>query len=390
LKIVAATAALAMLPCLLGATHHVSSLEQHLQDQRALKRSLDQRLQQKRLQLNAAASRVNYWQAQLHQTSSAIGHVDGQLAYLEASQHEMERRLSWEEQQLVEAQRSFKLHDTMLRRRLVGIYEYGEPSYLSVLLEARSFSEFVESWDDLQLLIRADQRVVRERQEAEEHVAAVQRGLEATQLALQDEQNRQTQDRDQLSALASERRNYLGLARNDRNRVAAQMEDLSAQQERVIEEIARAQAAIDAERLRAQGIAGPLANSNGYFTWPVTGVITSPFGWRENPFGGGPEFHQGLDIAAPSGTPVKAAAGGTVIMAQWYGGYGNYILIDNGNGFSTGYAHLSAMYVSKGQYVTRGQPIGAVGSTGYSTGPHLHFEVRIDGKPVDPAPRLIH
>ena len=120
----------------------------------------------------------------------------------------------------------------------------------------------------------------------------------------------------------------------------------------------------------------------------MTGTITSPFGWRSNPFGGAPDFHPGLDIAAPTGTTVTAAAGGTVIMAQWYGGYGNYISIDHGGGYSTGYGHLSAIYVANGQTVSRGQAIGAVGSTGASTGPHLHFEVRINGKAVDPAPRL--
>ena len=96
----------------------------------------------------------------------------------------------------------------------------------------------------------------------------------------------------------------------------------------------------------------------------MSGTITSPFGWRSNPFGGSPEFHQGLDIAAPTGTTVTAAAAGRVIMAQWYGGYGNYILIDHGGGYSTGYGHLSAIFVSNGQGVKRGQAIGAVGMTG--------------------------
>ncbi|HEV2261298.1 MAG TPA: M23 family metallopeptidase, partial [Candidatus Rubrimentiphilum sp.] len=118
------------------------------------------------------------------------------------------------------------------------------------------------------------------------------------------------------------------------------------------------------------------------------GTITSPFGWRQNPFGGGPEFHQGLDIAAATGTTVTAAASGTVISAGWYGGYGNYILIDHGGGMSTGYGHLSQIFVSNGQTVQKGQAIGAVGSTGASTGPHLHFEVRMHGKPVDPAKYL--
>jgi murein DD-endopeptidase MepM/ murein hydrolase activator NlpD len=170
----------------------------------------------------------------------------------------------------------------------------------------------------------------------------------------------------------------------------AQIENLSAAEEAQLENlILQRERELEAQR-RAAGISGGIESQGaaGMFSWPVTGTITSPFGWRSNPFGGAPEFHQGLDIAAPSGTTVTAAAGGTVIMAQWYGGYGNYILIDHGGGYSTGYGHLSAIYVSTGQAIQRGQAIGAVGSTGQSTGPHLHFEVRIAGKPVDPAPRL--
>ena len=168
------------------------------------------------------------------------------------------------------------------------------------------------------------------------------------------------------------------------------MEDLTASEEAALEALIREREQELAAQRRAAGIAGGTesAGAGGSFSWPVTGTITSPFGWRSNPFGGSPEFHQGLDIAAPMGTTVTAAAGGTVIMAQWYGGYGNYILIDHGGSYSTGYGHLSAMYVASGQSVQRGQAIGAVGSTGQSTGPHLHFEVRIGGKPVDPAPRL--
>ncbi|MBV9149838.1 MAG: M23 family metallopeptidase, partial [Candidatus Eremiobacteraeota bacterium] len=116
--------------------------------------------------------------------------------------------------------------------------------------------------------------------------------------------------------------------------------------------------------------------------------ITSPFGWRIHPISGVRSFHEGLDIGVASGTPIGAAEAGRVIYAGWYGGYGNYISIDHGGGVSTGYAHCSAIYVSVGQDVRQGQTIGAVGSTGYSTGPHLHFEVRINGKPVDPLTRL--
>lgn len=396
---VAALALLALLPfSTLAATHHAArraprhdpTLEHRIELQSARARMYEYRLHLKRAQLNSATARVDDFQAQLDQTTSAIGSVDERLGYLGSEQRETERRLAWYARQLAAAKRSLELQDSLLAHRLVGIYEYGTPNYLSVLLAARSFSDFVESWDDLRLLIAANQRAVRARESTAKQVLAIRSKYEANAIALQDDEQQQDQTRSQLSALATERQNLVGLAEHDRAIIKTQvtaMESLTAAQEAELETLIRQR---ELENAQAQGIAGEAAHSNGYFSWPVIGVITSPFGWRSNPFGGGPEFHQGLDIAAPMGTTVKAAAAGTIIMAQWYGGYGNYILIDNGNHYSTGYGHLSAIYVSRGQYVQRGQAIGAVGSTGYSTGPHLHFEVRVDGKPVDPAPRLIH
>jgi murein DD-endopeptidase MepM/ murein hydrolase activator NlpD len=109
----------------------------------------------------------------------------------------------------------------------------------------------------------------------------------------------------------------------------------------------------------------------------VNGVVTSGFGWRWG------RMHEGIDIAAPSGTPIRAVAAGTVIYAGWMGGYGNIVIVDHGNGLATAYAHQSAIYIGGGG-VSQGTVIGAVGSTGNSTGPHLHFEVRVNGSPVDP------
>ncbi|HUY41773.1 MAG TPA: peptidoglycan DD-metalloendopeptidase family protein [Candidatus Dormibacteraeota bacterium] len=376
---------------------HMRTLEQRIRAQRLRTEELHRRLHVKRVQLHAAAARVNDLQSQLDQTNAAISTVDATLSHLGAEQHETERRLHWYALQLVAAQRSLQLQDSLLRHRLVDIYEYGSPNYLSVLLAARSFSDFVESWDDLRLLIAANQRVVRQRQAAAKRVLSTERALEANQVALQDEEQQQAQARSQLGSLAAERVNLVSLADSDRRHIATQvanMEDLSAAQEAQLEALIQLRTReIEAEQAsgrRAAGIAGAPIRSNGRFSWPVTGPITSPFGWRSNPFGGGPDFHPGLDIAVPVGTTVTAAAAGTVIMAQWYGGYGNYILIDNGNHYSTGYGHLSAFYVSAGQVVQRGQAIAASGNTGYSTGPHVHFEIRYNGKPIDPAPRLSH
>jgi murein DD-endopeptidase MepM/ murein hydrolase activator NlpD len=117
---------------------------------------------------------------------------------------------------------------------------------------------------------------------------------------------------------------------------------------------------------------------------PVSGPITSNFGYRQHPILGSSRFHAGTDFGVPQGTPILAADSGTVIVAEWYGGYGNAVIIDHGNGLTTLYGHCSELYVSVGQGVQRGQTIAAVGSTGLSTGPHLHFEVRQQGEPVDP------
>lgn len=130
--------------------------------------------------------------------------------------------------------------------------------------------------------------------------------------------------------------------------------------------------------------ASPARPAGGAMQWPVAGEITSRFGERKNPMGAGDDFHPGLDIAAPEGTPIGASAPGRVVAAGPDAGYGNLIVVDNGNGVTTRYGHCSQIYARIGEMVAAGQTIGAVGSTGRSTGPHLHFEVRVGDKPVDP------
>jgi murein DD-endopeptidase MepM/ murein hydrolase activator NlpD len=391
-RIVAAALAFALAPIL--ATGGTTTLQQRIEAERIKAQQLQAQLHEKRGELHSVNAHYADLQAQLQETNDAISSVNSRIGDLDAQESGTQRKIDWNGVQLDAAKNSLKLHDDLLKKRLVDIYENGDPSYASVLLSAQSFSDFVERWEDLRLLIASNERAVRARKSAEEHVAAVEADLERTKLQLQGEQEDQQRARSQLDDLATERQNLVAMTAEQKHRVetqVAQMEDLTAAEEAQLEAlIQERQRELDAER-RAHGITSGGADSHGssgMFSWPVTGTITSPFGWRSNPFGGAPEMHQGLDIAAPSGTTVTAAAGGTVIMAQWYGGYGNYILIDHGGGYSTGYGHLSAIYVANGQTVQRGQAIGAVGSTGNSTGPHLHFEVRINGKAVDPAPRL--
>jgi murein DD-endopeptidase MepM/ murein hydrolase activator NlpD len=389
-KIIAIALVLAFIPSL-GLTRP-STLQQKIEAARQRNEKIQARLHQKRQELHNATIKVNGLQDQLDQTNAAIGQVNARISDINYQTGSTERRLDWNSVQLRAAEASLQLHDQALKKRLVDIYENGELSYAQVLLSAQSFSGFVERWEDLRLLIRSNQDALRDRRAAEQKVANIQRDLQRTQIELSQEHQQQQEAQNQLGTLADERRNLVAVADQQRRHVAtqvAEMEDLSASEEANLEALIRQRQAEIAAQHKASGVAGNVPSGGpGRFAWPVSGTITSPFGWRSSPFGGSPEFHQGLDIAAPTGTTVKASAGGTIIMAQWYGGYGNYILIDNGGNYSTGYGHLSAIYVAVGQSVQAGQAIGAVGSTGASTGPHLHFEIRVNGKPVDPAARL--
>ncbi len=133
---------------------------------------------------------------------------------------------------------------------------------------------------------------------------------------------------------------------------------------------------------------GIIISGRGVMSVPVAAEVTSDFGWRTHPILGYQKFHSGIDFGADSGTTIRSAAAGVVIYASWYGGYGNTVIVDHGGGITTLYGHAEGFYVADGATVQKGQPIAAVGSTGFSTGPHLHFEVRQNGEPIDPAPYL--
>ena len=158
----------------------------------------------------------------------------------------------------------------------------------------------------------------------------------------------------------------------------------AARKQEELERLAKAQASANANN--GAGAGAPVVSGNGTFTHPCPGYsrISSEFGWREAPIAGAGNNHKGMDLAAPTGTPIYAAASGTVTTARYSSSAGNWVVINHGNGLQTYYMHASALYVSEGQTVSKGQNIAAVGSTGQSTGPHLHFQVMQNGTPVNP------
>jgi murein DD-endopeptidase MepM/ murein hydrolase activator NlpD len=171
------------------------------------------------------------------------------------------------------------------------------------------------------------------------------------------------------------------------------LEDIDRNRERYEQAVADLQA--ESERISAviqsggsSGSGQPSGQHSGEMFWPTSGPIVSGFGWRTHPIYGTARFHAGVDIGGGCGQPIWAADDGRVISAGWNGGYGNTVIIDHGGGLATLYAHQTSFAVSSGASVNRGQTIGYVGTTGLSTGCHLHFEVRINGSPVDPVPYL--
>ena len=379
------------------------------------------RLEDRRNRLHFQELRTQDLAHQLAETNAGIAHVSNTLDVLDGQIHHNERNLAWNQVQLDAAEKTLARHNDALRRRLVDAYERGDLGYVNVLLSSTSFSDFVERWDDIRYLIAANQKTVRERRDAERGVARARAGLESQEAILAANQEREQHAKFQLASLAAQRVQLVSAADADRRSTAtevAHLEDLTAEQEASLEEMIRQRqreeearraaeaarlAAESAQRRRSAQLASPQQPpgtqvpaaagieseaSPGDFSWPASGPITSPFGMRSNPMGGGFEMHPGIDIGAPMGSTITAASSGRVIFAGVYGGYGNAIIIDHGESTTTLYGHCSQIFVANGQDVQRGQAIGAVGSTGESTGPHLHFEVRVNGSPVDPTTRL--
>jgi len=353
--------------------------------------ALNDRLDETRARESALQDELDAFSAQIRDLAGQVSTISQQLASLEQELEIRELKLKrlnalydvqTERFQILRRQYAVALD--RLNARLVAIYEEDQVDFLELVLSSRSFTEFLDALDYMRAIGEADKAIAERVAEAKLRVRAARKrtgalrdqvGQEARIVAMRVTQARDIRDR----LLASKEHLEGARATRQENLAAASAEEREALEE--IAELAKVSSQL-AEQIRAAqggGIGAPsVPPPSGGFMWPVQGPVTSPFGWRWG------RMHEGIDIGAPAGAPVVASAAGTVIYAGELGGYGNLVVVDHGGGLATGYAHMSAIGVSSDQQVAQGEVVGLVGSTGHSTGPHLHFEVRVNGAPADP------
>lgn len=334
-------------------------------------------------QIEEIDARLSRIQGDLARTREQIATVEDRLAATRARLDRLREELRATRAELREAEDKLALQQIAFEQRVVMAYKANDLSYLDVLLAASSFDDLVRRLRVVRDTVRGEEGLLGQLEAARAAVEAERDALErkqqqAARAAASLEAQRA--ELDALRAAQEAQRAAAAAARREKGEAFAAVASDIAELERQ-EQVLKAQSQALAAVITGNSGSG---RGTGSMMWPVDGTVTSGFGWRIHPILGRRIFHTGIDIAAASGTPIWAADSGTVVYATWVSGYGNTVALDHGDGLSTLYAHQSSVAVSYGQRVKKGQVIGYVGSTGYSTGPHLHFEVRVNGSPVDP------
>ena len=312
----------------------------------------------------------------------SITKMQAKITELEMDQKELEDSIQQTQADLETAKAAEEKQYEMMKQRIQMVYESGNKNYLDVLLKASSMTDVMNKMEYTSQVSLYDYNMLTELKDARAQVAAMEQKLETDLAANESLQAEVTSEKENMEDLVDEK--------------TAEVEKYNASIATQQEEVDKYnQAVAEAESIIAAAEQSALANNTttsattytgGAFTWPVPGCysISSYFGTRTSPTAGASSNHKGIDIPCSSGTPVVAAASGTVIVATYNYAEGNYVAIDHGGGVVTLYMHNSSLAVSAGQNVTAGQTIAYAGSTGVSTGPHCHFGVRVNGGYVDP------
>ena len=363
---------------------------------------LDDQVQDLQGQIDSSRLDQENWQqviedvsAKLKQIQADLDAANARLQSIQTKQAEINAQIAQTQNEIVKMEAYLKTRQDVLNRRVRAIYMHGQLNYLEVILGANSFSDFANRVELLKRVIRSDYNLILEIQKQKAAIEAKKAQLEEDKRQLDALAAEAEKTRQEIAKKKAEQQKVLDAAKSNKAAAAQMEQDLNAQLASVRNLIQQRLAAAEAARQAAQqqaasddegggGSDDNYVQGTGAMGWPCSGPITSPFGYRTHPIFGTTIFHAGIDIGVDYGTPIHAADSGVVVYSGWISGYGNAVIIDHGGGISTLYGHNQSLAVSEGQSVSKGSVIAYAGSTGNSTGPHCHFEVDVNGSPVNP------
>ena len=326
---------------------------------------------------------------QLHAIQRDLDTATAELKQVQAERIQLDKDIIKTEAELKAAQARLQSREKVFYKRVRDIYINGRLSYLDVVVGSKDFSDFANRMEMLKRILQSDMDLINTIKTEREEIASKKAKLEEDRAKVLELEKVAQEKQNLINQKKAERQAVLERAMNDRDTAERAYNELMASSASITAMLQQRAA----ERAAATAAAASQGGSGGGATWvqgtgqlaaPVVAPITSDFGWRIHPIYGTRRLHAGTDFGVDEGTPVHAADGGVVVEAGWVSGYGYTVIIDHGNGMSTLYAHNSDVAVSPGQTVSKGQVVSYSGNTGGSTGPHLHFEVRINGEPTDP------
>lgn len=386
---------LVITPCFVMADTKESLDEQIRNDSAALDNAQNEK---EKLQdnLEAAQELKEALQESKNELTDHMVKLDNEMSQVSVKLFEVEELLKTKEaehqqteEKLVEAKENIEKQYEDMKIRIQFMYEHGSMSFIEILLSSSSFSEMLNKAEYIEQVSAYDRRMLSQYELTKEKVEELEKELSDQKQVLVTVREDVKKQQDEMKGLIAEKKDEISEYEADianKEKAIKEYEDMIAEQDDIIGAL-EAAVATAKKRRQEMGVSGNSASySGGTFCWPAPAYtrISDDYGWRDHPILGVQQFHNGVDMAAPSGSSILAAADGEVVAATYNATMGNYVMIDHGGGLFTIYMHASALFVSSGDIVSSGDEIAAVGSTGRSTGPHLHFGVRLNGSYVSP------